>query len=188
MNTSKMNYLLLIAATLLHHASAEDILCSCSPTQYTFRLNLNGICNPATITQDRNGIEETYCKLYPSPFSPPIASWGEVTHVTYIQFLELNTDMQVINQDSTYSTYLPNGSVVTFTSISNKLDQSSPIEDFPRAVQLKLRGADAEGNLVEFLAAWSYGGPDGNCTVEPLSVGDYIGWLEIVSRVDMKPN
>ena len=109
--------------------------------------------------------------------------------MTSVQFLEMNSQLSLINQDTTYSnTNLTDGSVVIFTSISNQLDQSSSIENFPRAVQLNLQGVDAEGNIIQFIAAWRYGGPDYYCIVEPLSVGDYIGWVEIVSRFDLKPN
>lgn len=109
--------------------------------------------------------------------------------MTSIQFYELafvQGSLIIINRDTaTYSnTNLTDGSLVTFTSISNQLDEASPFKDqieyVPSRVHMVLKGEDAGGLTLLNLALWSYGG-EGHCYSEPLSDGDTIGWIELVS-------
>ena len=106
--------------------------------------------------------------------------------VTSIYFREMDTNQQTsINHDSTYfTTDLTDGSLVTFTSISNQLDDTLPIEEqmeyVPGRVVIELVGEDAEGDLIRNYVALFYGG-EGYCQSEPLILGDTIGWIVLVS-------
>ena len=109
-----------------------------------------------------------------------------IIEVTSILFLEVDTtpELNIINQDSTYfTTNLPDGSVVTYTSISNQLDYTLPIEDqmeyVPGGVVIVLFGNNGNGNDVQNTVAWNY---EHDCANEPLSDGDTIGWVKIVSH------
>ena len=55
-----MKSLLFIATTLLPQTLVEA-LCSCSPTEYTFRLDLSADCDTTTITQEQDGIDGSLC-------------------------------------------------------------------------------------------------------------------------------
>ena len=163
--------------------SEEGPRCSCSPTKFTFRLGLSGNCNDSTITDQNPGISGSLCFF--DEGSSPGASLGEITKVTSINFLEVDTrQLGIINQDSTYfSTDLPDGSQFEFTSISNQLDYMFPFYDqlsyVPGGVMVTLFGEDVAGNVVQNTVAWDYN--TRMCTSEPLSLGDTIGWLTIVS-------
>ena len=172
-----MKSLLLIAPALLPQTIAKA-LCSCSPTEYTFRINLLGNCDTAAI-EKQDGITDSECSF---KNLSQVASPGEITKVTSIVFLELNEELDnSINQDGTYfTTDLSDGSVISYTSVSNQLDPSLPLEDqmqyVPTSVTFMMFGTDKDGNMVRNVVAWDYG-----CVNEPLSVGSSIGWLELVS-------
>lgn len=107
--------------------------------------------------------------------------------MTSISFLEVDTtsEMVIINQDSSYfTTNLTDGSVVTFTSISNQLDDTLPIQNqmeyVPGGIVLVLYGYDEDDNYVQNTVSWAFGG-EGHCDSEPLSDGDTIGWIQLVS-------
>jgi hypothetical protein len=113
------------------------------------------------------------------------APTAPITEVTSILFLEVDTtpELNIINQDSTYfTTNLPDESVVTYTSISKQLDYTLPLEEqmeyVPGGVVVVLFGNDEEGNVVQNTVAWDY--DLSNCEVEPLAVGDTIGWVAMV--------
>jgi hypothetical protein len=114
------------------------------------------------------------------------APTAPITEITSILFLEVDTtpELNIINQDSTYfTTNLEDGSVVAYTSISNQLDYTLPLEEqmeyVPGGVVVVLFGNDEDGNVVQNTVAWDYN--MGNCESEPLTVGDTIGWVAIVS-------
>lgn len=228
-----MKSLLLLATTFLPQTLAKALY-SCSPTEYTFRLDLSADCDTTTITQEQDGIDGSLCffgegsqsgsSVFPGEMvqggkggTGPIrklrqsslyshlkndrrlqgldlsasmrAPTSPITEVTSILFLEVDTapELNIINQDSTYfTTNLSDGSVITYTSISMQLDHTLPLKDqmeyVPGGVVIVLFGNDEEGNAVQNTVAWDYGGK-GYCDSEPLSDGDAIGWIKIVSYV-----
>ena len=111
-----------------------------------------------------------------------------ITHLTSILFLEIDstTDFDILNQDSTYfQTALPTNSIINYTSISSNLNASLPIEDqmeyVPGGVMLLMFGMNEEEEVVQSTVAWSYGMEE--CGVEPLGVGDSLGWIVVVSFI-----
>lgn len=225
-----MKSLLLLATALLPQLRAQPASCSCSPTQYTFRLDLSANCDSSTISEELDGINGSLCffgegsssgtGVFPGDMvlggkggTGPIrkikelslkhhryslerrqqvdltaamrAPTAPITEVTSILFLEVDTtpELNIINQDSTYfTTNLPDESVVTYTSISKQLDYTLPLEEqmeyVPGGVVVVLFGNDEEGNVVQNTVAWDY--DLSNCEVEPLAVGDTIGWVAMV--------
>ena len=214
-----MKFLLLIASTLLPKTVCQE-LCSCSPTQYTFLLDLAYNCITSTISDETDGIDGSLCyfgdangleSILPGDMVlggkggvGPITKSGyrifpqdrrrlqsssapavPIVEVTSILFLEVDTspELNIINQDSTYfSSNLSDGSLITYDSISKKLDYTVPLEDqmdlVPGGVVIVFFGTDEEGNTVQNTVAWDYGG---TCESEPLQNGDTIGWIVLVS-------
>ena len=220
-----MKSLLLMATVLLPQTQAQPT-CSCSPTEYTFRLDLSANCDTSTISEQQDGINGSLCffgegsssgtGVFPGDMvlggkggTGPIrklqqsmrqhdrreqvdlaaamrAPTSPITEVTSILILEVDTspELNIINQDSTYfTTNLESGALVTYTSISNQLDHTVPIEDqmeyVPGGVVVVLFGNDEDGNVVQNTVAWDY--DVGYCEAEPLVAGDAIGWVVIVS-------
>lgn len=244
-----MKSFLFITSTLLlpyHvvHAQSISVQCSCSPTQYSFRLDLSADCDSSTINENKTGINGSLCffgegdtsgtGVLPSgdqglgdmvqggaggfgpirkldevservdttshtqhasrfrrrmqqldPTATMRAPTSTITEVTSILFLEVDTtpELNILNQDSTYfSTNLNDGDIVSYTSISNMLDPSTPLEDqleyVPGGVVVVLFGTDEEGVVVQNTVAWGYGGVE-YCESEPLAVNDSIGWIVI---------
>ena len=221
-----MKLLLLLASTLLPNTISQE-LCSCSPTQYTFRLELTSNCDTSTISDETDGINGSLCffgdatglesilpgdmvlggkggvgpitksgyRIFPRGVRRRLQSSSApvlpITEVTSILFLEVDTspEFNIINQDSTYfSSNLSDGSLVTYDSVSKKLDYTVPLEDqmdlVPGGVVIVLFGTDEEGNTVQNTVAWDY---SGTCEGEPLKEGDTIGWIVLVSSTFWLP-
>lgn len=202
-----MKFLLLIISTLLPKTVSQE-LCSCSPTQYTFLLDLAYNCITTTISDETDGIDGSLCyfgdanglessilpitksgyRIFPQDrrrLQSSSAPAVPIVEVTSILFLEVDTspELNIINQDSTYfSSNLSDGSLITYDSVSKKLDYTVPLEDqmdlVPGGVVIVLFGTDEEGNTVQNTVAWDYGG---TCESEPLQNGDTIGWIVLVS-------
>ena len=203
-------------------------ICSCSPLEYTFQLDLSQDCSMDTL-EGSSGIGLTFCFL--GSHSPGDGSFTrrlagsralgqlketrvimegpsgsraltsdeleqvrqlqDTIDVISVQFLEFDTtgELIVINQDDTYANVsLASGDIVSFKSISNDLDPSVSIEDqldyLPGGVQMTVRGRmtseeTGEEMIVSNRVTWSY---TNDCEVEPIEVGDAIGWVTVVSR------
>ena len=114
------------------------------------------------------------------------------TVVTSVTFLEADTTpgLSIINQDSTYfETDVADGQVLTYESVSAKLDPDVPLADqadlVPGGVMLVLFGVNAEGTVVQNTVAWGY---DTEACVEPFEgIDARIGWLELGSYVGASP-
>ena len=210
-------------------------ICSCSPLEYTFQLDLSQDCSTDTL-ESSSGIGLTFCFLgshSPGDGSftrrlagssrgvqvstrqlqkedrfvtfgqgPPesraltteeiekVRQLQDAIDVISVQFLEFDTtgELIVINQDDTYANVsLASGDIVSFKSISNDLDPSVSIEDqldyLPGGVQMTVRGRmtseeTGEEMIVSNRVTWSY---TNDCAVEPIEVGDAIGWVAVVS-------
>ena len=74
-----MKSLLLIAAPFLPYAYAKQ--CSCSPTQYTFRLDLESNCELSTISEEQDGINGSLCLFAEGSSSGTNVSPGEMTQI-----------------------------------------------------------------------------------------------------------
>lgn len=156
--------------------------CSCSPRDFTFQLQLDRDCDTNTISGSP-GVEIAVCNR---KGGADVTDFSSLV-VVDIQFLELN-DLTVINQNDTFTnTSLASGDTFSFPSISNMLSPGTPIGEqekyYPTEVTLILEGKvkDDDGNevAVRNQVAWSY---TEDCNILPISVGQSIGWVDIVSR------
>jgi hypothetical protein len=113
-----------------------------------------------------------------------------VIEVVSIQFLEFDTsdDLTVINQDNTYANVsLASGKRIKFTSVSSFLDTTIPIDGqmdspslVPGGASLILYGKTESGRVVRNRFFWSY---TMDCENVPVTVGNKLGWVEVVSSV-----
>jgi len=106
-------------------------------------------------------------------------------YLTSILFLELDNspNLNILNTDTTYlTTNLPADSIVSYSSISTKLDPSKSLQDqleyVVGGVMVVMFGVDEEGSVVQNTVAWGYNVEkcgDGGVVEK----GDVIGWIEI---------
>ena len=114
-----------------------------------------------------------------------------VIEIVSIQFLEFDTsdDLTVINQDNTYANVsLASGKRIKFTSVSSFLDTTMPIDSqmdspslVPGGASLILYGKTESGRVVRNRFFWSY---TMDCENVPVTVGNKLGWVEVVSSLD----
>ena len=156
--------------------------CSCSPRDFTFQLQLDRDCDTNTINGSP-GVEIAVCNRRGGVGVTDFST----LEIVDIQWLELN-GLTVINQNDTFTnTSLVSGDTFSFPSISGLLDPDLPIEEqaqyYPTEVTLSLEGKvkDDDGNevTVRNQVAWRY---TEDCNSLPISVGQSIGWVDIVSR------
>ena len=161
--------------------SAQDN-CSCSPRDFTFQLQLDRDCDTNTINGSP-GVEIAVCNRRGGAGVTDFST----LEIVDIQFLELN-GLTVINQNDTFTnTSLVSGDTFSFPSISNMLSPGTTIGEqaqyYPTEVTLSLEGKvkDDDGNevTVRNQVAWRY---TEDCNILPISVGQSIGWVDIVSR------
>lgn len=101
-----------------------------------------------------------------------------------IQFLEVDTSFNVINQDSTYvrGIDLTTGDTFEYTSVIAKEDQPdlAALETrvIPGGMNMVLRGVNAAGAPVRNVFTITY---TNDCGVQTFSEGDAIGWVTFVS-------
>ena len=95
-----------------------------------------------------------------------------------IQFLEVDTLFNVINQDPAYvlGQNFVNGDIFNYTSISDTAWARN--EKFPGGINMVLRGKNAAGERVRNVFTVTY---TNECGVPTFDVGDAIGWVVIVS-------
>ena len=158
--------------------------CSCSPRSITFQLQLDRNCDTDTISGSP-GIEIAVCNVRGGAGDIDLST----LEIVDIQFLEFGSGLEVINQNDTFTnTSLANGATFSFPSISNMLNPAMTVEEqpqyFPTGASLIMEGkvTDNDGNevTVRNQVAWTY---TESCNDLPLSVGEGIGWMDIVSRL-----
>lgn len=105
--------------------------------------------------------------------------------ITKVEIYEYDTtdELNVINQtEITNSTQnLSDGSSISFTSISTKLDPSIPIQDqpqyHPNGLIVKISGYTLNDKFVSNTFAWEYSIDD--CSAEQVAIGDSVGWVDV---------
>jgi hypothetical protein len=100
-----------------------------------------------------------------------------------IQFLEVDTDFNVINQDSAYVRDIDfvDGTIFNYTSIVAKVDDNGEMGGegrMPGGMNLVLRGVNAAGDPVRNVFTITYAN---DCGVPTFEDGDAIGWVVFVS-------
>ena len=155
---------------------AEEEICACSPSQYTFTFNFALTCPPVNVTRN-GGIEATFCQT--SPFGDPSLNITDLTPVSveYVAVVELGQDFEILAQSNlTNGGSYFNGDMITYTSF---MYDNRSVTEFPKVVQLNTFGLNAAGQPIINFFALSYSNA---CDVYPvLTVGDSAGWFEFVS-------
>ena len=155
----------------------QEAECSCSPTFYTFQLNLDQTCDDNTIN-GKPGVEGTACQIIPD---------GDVVDLTPIEIQsvsigERNPDIEAIGQYVIITGPFFDGDTFSYTSVSAELNPDEPLEDqveeVPRVIQLNFVGVNAAGQQLRSIIALGYDLT--NCVAEPIQAGDTIGWIEVV--------
>ncbi|KAL7487007.1 hypothetical protein ACHAW6_012616 [Cyclotella cf. meneghiniana] len=224
---------LLVLSTLTFIQAQQDELCSCSPRQYVFKLDLSATCPPnpppfppnevfgpgvsdytcatsleSTSAEDKtkeasnlgsafvDGADEQVRGLsrnaamdtdndtvYIDDFLPPNIIDPEPIVIDSIQFLETNTNLDVINQDPSYvrDVNFVNGDVFNYTSISDRITNLSGEKNkIPGGISMVLRGYNGAGERVRNTFTIRF---TNECGVPTFSEGEAIGWVIFKSLV-----
>lgn len=238
-------------ATRTYAQTDTDVVCSCSPKQFVFRLDLSASCPPLPPPFPPNdvfgaGVKDYTCTIGPEPiptgtevvtsedtdvvidedeeeeggtgrslqngvgkvyrstaldFFPELgeividqSEWssenfstsqvadvdvGDTVPVTIysIQFLEVDQQFNVINQDSSYVRDIDftNGDVFNYTSIQGQIPGV-----VPGGMNMVLRGVNAENEPIRNVFTITY---TNDCGVQTFQDGDAIGWVVFVSTL-----
>ena len=184
-----------VSESALSFTSATPV-CSCSPREFTIKLELTQRCDDVNDLQDKSGIGDSLCTTNTFDTETKVSTRSDSSlsnhqlhkmTIVNIQFVEFGSDDEliVINQDDTYSNVsLHNGAEVSFTSISNMLGSNAPMSDqvgiYPGGVQISIRAVLYDGQNAEKIVSqhvtWSY-----TCDDLPIEAGDNIGWVHFQS-------
>ncbi|KAL7521443.1 hypothetical protein ACHAWX_007437 [Stephanocyclus meneghinianus] len=223
----------LVLSTLTFIQAQQDELCSCSPRQYVFKLDLSATCPPnpppfppnevfgpgvsdytcatsleSTSAEDKTkeasnlgsafatGANEQVRGLsrnadmdtdndteYIDDFLPPNIVDPEPIAIDSIQFLETNTNLDVINQDPSYvrGVKFVNGDVFNYTSISDRITNLTGEKNkIPGGISMVLRGYNGAGERVRNTFTIRF---TNECGVPTFSEGEAIGWVIFKSLV-----
>ena len=174
--------------------------CSCSPTKFTFRIDLSQSCDSDDISENA-GIESVFCIVEDGSGrsgsedsdQEPLRQLktSTVVEITSVQYLEFGPDpsLEVTYTDDTYiNTTLRNGDTVTFYSSSSYLPSvaTEEQEDYvPGGVSLILHGKTEDGTMKRNRFYWLYDQAVTDCSdnsiITGIDVGDAIGWVVVVS-------
>jgi hypothetical protein len=165
---------LLLLSKLILIANAKTVgkdVFACSPTSFTFGLNLEGNC-PGNINQTRPGIDSTDCYFVPrsgDALSP--------IKVLSIQIIEITLNLGNLHEE-TITREFEDGDQFEYTSVtSGKLNDEN---DVPGGIQLNIRGVDNNGTDIANTVIIDYSNsPD----AFPIQIGDEIGWIVIVRSI-----
>lgn len=152
-----IRFITAVTAMVVPAAVTQEDICSCSPTEYTFRLDFDGTCGDGANSADDGQLDvEPVCFYTLGSGSDGDAvervSRSHVEHarghagrrgrrrraqdfdvaptvLTSVTFLEFDFSVQrIINQNSSYfETTLSDGDVLTFASVSASLDAARPL-------------------------------------------------------------
>ena len=168
----QLSAILLLSILILAPLDAKKIgkdVFSCSPTSFTFGLNLNGKC-PGMI-EARPGIDGSDCY-----FIEDLTSIPTPVSVTQIQILELNLDLLTIYA-KTLDGEFDDGYSWEYTSIT--AGELTDETELPGGIQLNIQGVDSNGIVVTNSIIIDYSNTADAYPI--LKIGDEIGWIVIVS-------
>jgi hypothetical protein len=171
--------------------------CSCSPTKFTFRLNLAQDCEDDSINENA-GIASTHCTIEDGDAIAeetsvePVRRLASSTpvEITSVQYLEFHPDtLEVMHTDDTYvNTTLEDGDVLTFYSASSYLpsvETENQEEYVPGGVSLIIYGKTEDGEVIRNRFYWIYDEAVTDCfenlVVSGIYEGDALGWVVVVS-------
>ena len=141
--------------------------CVCSPTIYTFKVNIGQTCSTNTI-EGRPGVKDTTC-----------TDFDESTP-DYLYILEKNRNGQDVQEPPIY--YSDVFDEFTYTSYSTQLNPNEPLADQQVVGGIKI--VFRSGFRVQEVT-WTYDLT--NCDAVPISDGAKIGMIEVVKYTPAIP-
>ena len=155
------------------HGQIGTTICGCSPASYTFRLRFDLTC-PGNIVND-NGISNNDCVVDSLSLNNTDLVPVSVSSITII---ELGMVLQPITQTQFESNNgFVNGSTIVYSSILES-DPNLNEVNITGGIQAIIEGVNAQQNQI--INSWVITFTN-ECNVFPtFSVGDAIGWLEII--------
>lgn len=150
--------------------------CTCSPTDYTFTLNLNGDCEENDVVPS-DAIERVRCIISDEGFQ--IIENDVPTVITQIDVLEFGLNLTLLSETS-YPGRFNNGDMFDFTSITGTPSYDG--QNVPQIFQLSLNGLNSNNETVRNSLGVVF---TNECGVEPIfTEGDELGWLIFVSTTN----
>jgi len=164
-----------IAAVMAAPIAAQvgDTICACSPSAFEFTLDFALSCADTNVGGD--GVLATDCSV--TPFQGGTVSSLVPAAVFSVDFLELDQDLQVLNQESSFVDFV-DGDTFTYSSFTANPDLVGPAT-VPKTLIVSLIGRNAarEPLFMQYLITYSNA-----CDAYPvLAVGENIGWTRFVS-------
>ena len=163
-----------IATAATTTTTGGDVVCSCSPSAYTFVLDFGLSCPPANITTGA-GVASVACLI--SPFGAPTDKLAPIV-VESVSILELDQENNVLVEERVDGE-LFDGDSFSYSSVINNPEEMTSDKETPKALQLNLSGRNENGVLLMnvFVIAFS-----NECGVVPvIRAGESAGWAIFVS-------
>ena len=162
-----------VALSLFCERAMSQDVCSCSPSKYTFTLDLSLTCPPVNVTRNR-GISATFCQI--SPFGDADSEIEDLipVEVENIEILELGQAFEVLSQQNITGLSV-DGDTFDYTSII----ANEGNEDITKVIQLNIFAFNAAGEPIVNFFAISYSNV---CDAFPTLIeGESAGWVHFVS-------
>lgn len=179
MDMSRIAYASAVAFSLFTGSvtADEESLCGCSPSKYTFTLDLSLSCPPVNVSRN-NGIVSTFCQ---------ISSFGDANEfiedlvpleVEYIGVLELGQTFDILSQKNITSASFDGDSFDYESIVGDSAEQ-------PKVIQLNIFARNAKGQpLVNFFAISFTNACDAYPT---LIEGESAGWTQF-TKLEAPPH
>ena len=149
-------------------------ICSCSPTSFTFTINLDGTC-PGDVATG-GGIERVTCVVSNLAFQPVENETPVV--IRNIDVFEIGPDLSLLKQERFPGTD-EDGFTFTYTSVSAPGDLTA--DTVPIILQISIRAENSEGTVIRNSLGVVY---TNDCNVEPIFVPNaQFGWVTLVRVV-----
>ena len=174
--TQSHQWLGIIAFLLLASPSRGQVgtnICACTPPTYEFTLNFDLTCDNTFVPS--SGVAEFECVV--QPFQTGATIDLRPARVETIDFVEYDQSNRRLAEASIFDP-IGNGETITYTSYSaNPGDVTTPT--VPKALQITMLAQNSVGQPL--LMTWLIAFTNSCATYPVITVGNQIGWTEIVS-------
>lgn len=163
---------LVTLCSLFGGATAQDEICSCSPSSYEMSFDFSLVCPPVDVTLN-GGVAETSCQI-----SPLGGVFDDVVpvEVTSVVFLELGQDSIPVSQTNITGPFFDGDEIVYTSSLVGQDAATVPSDDIPKIVQFNIFATNAAGQSIVNFFAIAF---TNDCSVVPVfEEGDSAGWLK----------
>lgn len=165
----------LVLSLFAGRAAAQDEICACSPSAFTFTLDFSLTCPPVSVTRNP-GITATYCQILPFGDVNETVTDLVPVEIDSIDVLELGQTFSVLSQQNISGTFL-DGDTFDYTSL---IAAEGYDGELPKVLQLNFFGSNALGEKIINYFAISFSNV---CDTYPaMFEGDSAGWTSFVSK------